>query len=145
MTSLLPTAAWPCTPVPCRPAIRTTWELTGLRQLVDVRRHVRRVLTGSCAAGSEEAVERAVLVADELASNSLRHACGPAGLEVSDQGRAWLVVAWDAVPGRLPTPAGQRPAGQGGYGLHVVTDLAIERGVAVGSTGKKVWALLPKS
>lgn len=55
------------------------------------------------------------------------------------------MVASDAAPDRLPAPAGLRPAGQGGYGLHVITDLAVERGVAIGPTGKEVWAMMPKS
>ena len=126
-------------------------ELISLKQLGAVRHWVRAVLIASLMERGmadqdivEEVVERSILVIDELASNAIRHGAAPATLDVRDAGDHWIVVATDAAPHRLPTPAVDRPAGQGGYGLYVVADLASAHGVEVDGAVKRVWAQLPK-
>ncbi|MCZ2826941.1 MULTISPECIES: ATP-binding protein [unclassified Modestobacter] len=126
-------------------------ELTSLRQLGAVRRHVRALLTASLQADGirtdddvEEIVDRAILVIDELASNALRHGTLPARLDLREAGDHWVVVATDSARDELPLPAVDRPAGQGGYGLYVIADLTSAHGVDVDGVTKRVWALLPK-
>lgn len=138
--------AWTTGPLPQHARVCHSWVLTDLRQLSAVRRHARELLAAEAAADDDgvEAVDRAVLVLDELASNALRHGALPAGLQLCDQGETWLVVATDAAHDRVPAPAGVRPAGQGGYGLHVVADFAVTRGTTVQPPVKHVWAQLPK-
>jgi len=126
-------------------------ELTSLRGLREVRRRVRAVLTASLDDGDEfdevareDVVERVVLVIDELASNAVRHGAPPATLEVRESGDHWVVVVTDAAPDALPAPAVDRPAGQGGYGLYVIADLATAHGVEVHGDRKRVWARLAK-
>ena len=126
-------------------------ELISLKQLAAVRRRVRALLTASLSERGmadpdlvEEVVERSILVIDELASNAIRHGTAPATLDVRDTGDHWVVVATDAAPHQLPTPARDRPEGQGGYGLYVIADLASAHGVEVDGARKRVWARLPK-
>ena len=50
----------------------------------------------------------------------------------------------DAAPDRLPTPARERPAGGGGYGLYVIADLTATHGVHREPNRKHVWVCLIK-
>jgi len=54
------------------------------------------------------------------------------------------VIVTDSAPDRPPTPARDRPAGQGGYGLYVIADLAAGHGVHYEPDHKHVWACLNK-
>ena len=92
----------------------------------------------------EDAVGQAVLVIDELTSNALRHGSPPSSLHIGDDDGRWIVIVTDAAPGRAPTPARERPAGQGGYGLYVIADLTSEHGVHYEPERKLVWACLAK-
>lgn len=137
-------------PVPGIPPAEVV-ELTSLRQLGAVRRHVRAFLTTSLQADGvvaedevDEVVERSILVIDELASNALRHGAPPASLDLREAGDHWVVVATDSARDVLPTPAVDRPAGQGGYGLYVIADLTSAHGVEIDDDRKRVWALLAK-
>ena len=77
----------------------------------------------------EDAVERAVLVIDELTSDALRQGSLPSSLHIGDDDGRWTVIVTAGPPGEAPTPARDRPAGQGGYGLYVIADLTAEHGV----------------
>nr|WP_281371892.1 ATP-binding protein [Modestobacter versicolor] len=92
----------------------------------------------------EDAIERAVLVIDELTSNALRHGSPPSSLHIGDDDGRWIVIVTDGAPGVAPTPARDRPAGQGGYGLYVIADLTAEHGVHYEPDRKLVWACLVK-
>ena len=139
-------------PVPAAAGTPLALELTTLRALSVVRRQVRSFLLTSLAAGRdgdlppavEDAAERAVLVIDELTSNALRHGAPPASLHIGDESGEWIVIVTDGAPGRPPTPARERPAGQGGYGLYVIADLTTAHGVHYEADRKLVWACLPK-
>lgn len=137
------------TPVPApAPSDRLVLVLDTLRSLGAVRRQVRAFLSAGVPAGAggagEDAVDGAVLVIDELTSNALRHGRPPSRLLVCDEPGRWVVVVSDAAPDRPPTPAVERPAGAGGYGLHVVTDLSTDHGVHYEAEQKLVWACLRK-
>lgn len=139
-------------PVPTAAGTRLSLRLESLRGLSVVRRQVRHFLFSSLGGrrdeevppAVEDAVERAVLVVDELTSNALRHGSAPSSLHIGDDGGRWTVVVTDGAPERAPTPAGERPAGQGGYGLHVIADLTTGHGVHHEPERKLVWACLLK-
>ena len=140
------------TPVPAAAATRLSLQLGSLRSLSTVRRQVQQFLLSSLGIGREDdvpariedAVAQAVLVIDELTSNALRHGSPPSSLHIGDDDGRWIVIVTDAAPDRAPTPARERPAGQGGYGLYVIADLTAEHGVHYESERKLVWACLTK-
>ena len=139
-------------PVPAVAEARLSLQLASLRGLSAVRRQVQHFLLSSLGAGRDEdvvpavedAVERAVLVIDELTSNALRHGSVPSSLHIGDDEGRWIVVVTDGAPGRVPTPARERPEGEGGYGLYVIADLTAEHGVHYESERTLVWACLVK-
>jgi hypothetical protein len=139
-------------PVPVAAETRLSLQLESLRGLSVVRRQVQAFLLSSldCAPGdesyaaAEDAVERAVLVIDELTSNALRHGEPPSSLHIGDDAGRWIVIVSDGAPEREPAPARDRPAGQGGYGLYVIADLTVEHGVHYEPDRKLVWACLVK-
>ena len=145
---------WLPAATPPVPAPAQQWALTDLRGLAAVRRAARQLLLDTAlptgAAGPEDpdvvedTVEQVVLVIDELASNALRHGRPPARLEVFDRADSWVVVAADAAVERLPEPAVDRPAAEGGHGLYLVADLSLTHGVDVTPEDKQVWAEVPK-
>jgi anti-sigma regulatory factor (Ser/Thr protein kinase) len=139
-------------PVPEVAETRLTLELGSLRGLSAIRRQVQAFLLSSLDQGdgqeptpaAEDLVERAVLVIDELTSNALRHGAPPSSLHIGDEDGRWIVIVTDSAPGRRPTPARERPAGQGGYGLYVVADLTASHGVHYETGRKLVWVCLEK-
>lgn len=140
-------------PAPLAADSRLTVELASLPALSRVRRQVRQFLQSSLGAAdlaagdgaaAEDAVERAILVIDELASNALRHGSQPAGLHVCDEVGRWIVLVTDSAPLRRPTPALGRPAEAGGMGLYVVADLTDDHGVHYETSRKIVWVRLDK-
>ena len=139
-------------PVPAAAATRLSLQLGSLRSLSTVRRQVQQFLLSSLGIGREDdvpvhiedAVGQAVLVIDELTSNALRHGSPPSSLHIGDDEGRWIVIVTDGAPGRAPTPARERPAGQGGYGLYVIADLTSEHGVHYEPERKLVWACLTK-
>ena len=139
------------TAAPASDGTRLDLQLESLGDLSRVRRTVRQYLLGSLAAAgdlppaAEDAVDEALLVIDELASNALRHGLPPASLHLADLGACWLAAVTDAAPDRPPTPARDRPAGQGGYGLYVIGDLTLAHGVHYEPACKTVWCRLRKA
>jgi anti-sigma regulatory factor (Ser/Thr protein kinase) len=139
-------------PVPAAATTRLSLQLESLRGLSAVRRQVELFLLSSLGigreddvpAGIEDAVAQAVLVIDELTSNALRHGSPPSSLHIGDDEGRWIVIVTDGAPARVPTPARERPAGEGGYGLYVIADLTAEHGVHYEPERKLVWACLLK-
>jgi hypothetical protein len=99
-----------------------------------LRRLVRRLLVGHGSA----TVEDAVLVADELASNAIRHGEAPrrCRLRLLNQGRVLRIEVDDSGKGH---PRVATPHSAGGRGLLLVSRLA-RWGVRRGSQFKTVWA-----
>lgn len=138
-------------PVPVAADARLTLQLESLRGLSAVRRQVRAFLLATVGTEdapvtpeAEDGVDQAILVIDELASNALRHGSPPSSLRIGDEEERWIVVVTDGAPDRLPLPARGRAAGQGGYGLYVVTDLTAAHGVHREADRKMVWVCLQK-
>ena len=111
-----------------------------------MRRQVQDFLRSSLGAGAEgtaspaaeDSVEQTILVIDELTSNALRHSTPPSSLHIADQHGRWVVIVTDSAPDRLTTPARERPAGQGGYGLYLIADFTAAHGVHLKSDRKMV-------
>lgn len=121
-------------------------ELSSLDQLARLRSRLRASLTGSATVERPEQdhwSERLVLIADELASNALRHGGAPVAAVLRQAGDEWLVAVSDASPGIPPTPAQGRDPGKGGFGLYLVADLSVRHGwTTVGRGQKTAWAVV---
>ncbi|TFV89604.1 ATP-binding protein [Blastococcus sp. CT_GayMR16] len=141
--------SWAASATPAVTADGRRWQLSGHLQLSAMRRDARGLLGSSVGPGpwndaQDEAIERAVLALDELASNALRHGRSPISAELFDRGETWLIVVTDGATAELPVPAVGRPGDLGGFGLYVVADLAVAHGIDVRGDHKCVWAELPK-
>ena len=120
-------------------------ELGSVSALGRLRRRLRAELTGSPTVENPERehwAERLVLIADELASNALRHGGEPVATALSRIGNRWLVSVSDYAPGTPPEPAQGRDPGLGGLGLYLVADLAERFGWFVDKGVKTVWAVV---
>ncbi|MGY2128575.1 ATP-binding protein [Blastococcus sp. SYSU DS0617] len=121
-------------------------DLGSLAELAALRARLRATMTGSPTVerpAEEHWSERLVLIADELASNALRHGGGPVAAALSRAGDEWLVAVSDSAPGVPPTPAQGRDPGKGGFGLYLVADLSVRHGwTTVGRGQKTAWAVV---
>jgi len=88
------------------------------------------------------AVDDALLVVTELATNALRHGGGDPVLRLSVDGADVRIEVFDD----NPAPPVRRPAGaDGGWGLALVDRLSSVRGTERHGRGKVVWCVLPAS
>jgi hypothetical protein len=88
----------------------------------------------------EGAVERLLLVYEELTSNALRQCRRPVEVSVVSNDTCWLLEVSDAAADRPPTPAIGRDPARGGLGLHMVAGLCDAHGWATDGHRKVVWA-----
>jgi two-component sensor histidine kinase len=121
-------------------------ELTSLAELASLRSRLRSSTTGSATVqrpDQDHWSERLVLIADELASNALRHGGAPVAAALSQAGDEWLIAVSDAAAAVPPTPAQGRDPGRGGFGLYLVADLSVRHGWTTAGRGKKTaWAVV---
>jgi signal transduction histidine kinase len=106
-------------------------DLNSIDELVNFRARLRAELTGSATVvhpKREYWPERLVLIADELASNALRHGGAPVRAALSRSGEDWLIAVADSAAGIPPQPAQGRDPSCGGVGLYLVADLAHAHG-----------------
>lgn len=137
---------WPSASPP-QAASLLAWELHDVVQLASVRAELRgHAVTG---AGSDpetaDVHDRLVLALDEMASNALRHGGGRVHASVGQTPDAFLIDVSDQAPEVAPTPAVDRDPSEGGLGLYLIAELAIEHGWYVRGGAKHVWALLPRT
>jgi two-component sensor histidine kinase len=121
-------------------------QLSSLAELAGLRTRLRETLTGSPVVrdpAREHWSERMVLIADELASNALRHGGAPVATALSRTGGLWLIAVSDTSTDVPPTPAVNRDPGLGGFGLYLVADLSERHGWCVARGTKTVWAVVP--
>ena len=110
-----------------------------------LRARLRAELTGSATVVHPEREhwsERLVLIADELASNALRHGGAPVRVALSRSGEDWLIAVADSAADIPPQPAQDRDPSRGGFGLYLVADLAQAHGWRSQGSKKIVWAVL---
>ena len=133
---------------PPRGAPCTAWSPQHLRDLPAVRREFRAWVTAAgdgSARMRENRVEESVLALDELMSNALRHGRAPIGVEVcSSEGGVLLQVA-DRAAEAPPRPTSTRDPSDGGMGLGMVAEFALDRGWFASGDQKVVWAVMPSS
>jgi serine/threonine-protein kinase RsbW len=129
-------------------AERGRWTLYGFGELRLLRAALRQAVAGNRpyrpeSAGPGDLAEPIIVVANELATNALRHGSPPTVVRLlTEPGRLILDVV-DHSPEALPRPARDRPPGAGGLGLRLTATFAIDFGwYATGAT-KHVWAAFP--
>lgn len=87
-------------------------------------------------------VDDALLVASELASNAVLHACTEVHLTLRSDGAAWVRIAVRDHDSRMPIQLACPSDATSGRGLAIVERLAVSWGVARNGDGKTVWAEL---
>jgi serine/threonine-protein kinase RsbW len=86
-------------------------------------------------------LQNIVLAASELMANALRHAGGPARLDVLLDGDAVTVSVMDRLPDVPPVLSPDRERGEGGFGLQLTMRMADDVGWYRTPAGAKhVWA-----
>ncbi len=121
-------------------------ELRSLGELARFRGRLRESMTGRATVerpDQDHWSERLVLIADELASNALRHGEGPVAAAFCRDGDRWLVAVSDCSGDVPPVPALGRDPGRGGFGLYLVADLSAQHGWTTDEPGRKTaWAVV---
>jgi anti-sigma regulatory factor (Ser/Thr protein kinase) len=138
-------ARWVCAREPS--GFRELWceELDSVAGLAALRARLRAELTGSATVVHPEREhwsERLVLIADELASNALRHGGQPVATALSRVGDQWMVSVHDRSPEVPPVLAQGRDPELGGLGLYLIADLAVRHGWFTDRGSKTVWAVV---
>ncbi|MCO7220916.1 ATP-binding protein [Klenkia sp. PcliD-1-E] len=145
-------ATWPRRPVPHHTA-GWTLDISHLADTARARRQLRAHLADLAPDPDrddpdpddvEEATERILLAADEMASNGVRHGGPPVvlGAHTCGPGQV-LITVTDHAPGTPPAPDPERDHAHGGLGLLIVAAYARAHGWWPGTGLKTVWALLP--
>jgi serine/threonine-protein kinase RsbW len=122
------------------------WVLDSFAELARLRRSLFAALNDEpIPPGGEldEVPEKMAVVATELATNALAHGRPPTRVNLRRTEHTFVLDVADEDPDTLPQPAGTRPPGAGGLGLHIVTDLAGDTGWYVADRTKHVWAEFP--
>ncbi|WP_199721592.1 ATP-binding protein [Cellulomonas rhizosphaerae] len=81
-----------------------------------------------------------VLVASELATNAIRHGRPPTIVQLLQDGPRFLLTVADRDLGSEPRIAGDRPPGEGGFGLQIARRLSREVGWYRTDAVKVIWA-----
>lgn len=118
------------------------WDLDDLGGLRSMRLALRDLLPDDAPSGAgpqQSPLDRLLLVANELASNALRHGGGRAHVVLGRGDTGWLLVVTDPAVSHDPSPAVDRTPGEGGYGLYLVQALGLETGWYTGDGHKHVW------
>ncbi|MFC1437362.1 PAS domain S-box protein [Streptacidiphilus sp. N1-10] len=126
--------------IPCAPVTAVSATLAVEPQSVGAgRRFLRRTLEEwDC----QELADTACLLASELLSNAVRHACGPLRLRLRQAGAELSVEVCDGSP-VLPHARSAGPEEESGRGLALVDSLASDWGTLPTGEGKAVWFSLP--
>ncbi|GAA4301499.1 ATP-binding protein [Klenkia terrae] len=131
-----------------QPSVSTTgllgvWTLATVAELPQVRAELRRQLAAGTA--DPDAAGELVMLADELASNGLRHGSPPVQMTVSTTATGWLVMVTDGAGTRAPAEAVGRDPALGGLGLHMVAAMGEDGGWFPDRGRKTVWATVSAS
>jgi serine/threonine-protein kinase RsbW len=125
-----------------------SWTIDSSRQLSALRSAISEAMTGGAAEDVPEpeldaVAENMVLIASELATNALKYGMPPTVVRLLRHDATFLLDVADHDPCTTPYVAGDRPAGDGGLGLHIAQRLAQDVGWYATDTAKHVWAMLP--
>lgn len=131
------------------PVLRT-WETVLTEHSTSVRTARRLIRDQLSSWGwTGEPVDDLVLIASELVTNAVVHACqgyGEIRLHLQEFEGDCRLEVWDPrgdLPARSPRP---HRFGEGGRGLELVRRLAVDSGVTGhGRAGKRVWARVLRS
>jgi len=113
-----------------------------------VRREFRGWIVSAvddASALGESRVEEAVLALDELMSNALRHGRSPVEVEVCTADGGVLLSVADRAAENPPRPTSTRDPSDGGMGMGMIANFALDCGWFAPDERKVVWALMPCS
>lgn len=128
-------------PAPAGFRTARSWTISRVEDLCRLRQGLHRVIDGCC--DEPQCAEHLVLVANELATNALRHGSAPAIVRLMTNDTEYLLEVVDRAIDSHPVVAGPRPAGQGGFGLMLARRLADDVGFYTTPFAKHVWARFP--
>jgi PAS domain S-box-containing protein len=114
------------------------WQLPSDPSSVGKARHAT---LRACAVWGVQPADLAEVVVSELVANAVLHGWGVVHLRLFDTSSGLRIEVEDANP-EPPRLVPHRPLGEGGHGLHVVTEVA-RWGWSPTRSGKLVWAHLP--
>ncbi|MDO8143321.1 ATP-binding protein [Isoptericola sp. 178] len=127
--------------VMARWAIDSPGDLARIRTDLDRALQRMEAVDCDCFAPSGASPDHVVLIANELASNALEHADGPARVELRCDGATVVVSVTDQRPDLPPVLSPHRDLGEGGFGLQLALRVADEVGWYRDSAWeKRVWA-----
>ncbi|UZN03263.1 ATP-binding protein [Cellulomonas sp. S1-8] len=116
----------------------TGGELSGLRQ------ELREEINTRDSARSDRLLDGVahdlVLVASEIATNAIRHGRPPTIVELLQDDDRFLLTVADHDLGSEPRIVGDRPPGEGGFGLQIARRLSRDVGWYRTDTVKVIWA-----
>ncbi|WP_433373784.1 ATP-binding protein [Actinoplanes sp. CA-142083] len=135
MTSLPASVPYPLAAELCR------WTLASFGDLRGLRADLRDALAGS--AGTGDVTDRMTVVANELATNALRHGRPPTVVRLLRQDDRLIIDVADHDRDAEPRVAEDRPLGAGGLGLQLTKTFAIDVGWYSTDATKHVWASFP--
>jgi anti-sigma regulatory factor (Ser/Thr protein kinase) len=126
----------------------TAWSPEHLRDLSRVRREFRAWITAAgdgSADMRENRVEESVLALDELMSNALRHGRAPIVVDACSSEDGVLLRVADRAAEDPPRPTSTRDPSDGGMGLGMIAEFAVDCGWFASGEQKVVWAVMPLS
>ncbi|GAA4573199.1 hypothetical protein GCM10023176_37710 [Micromonospora coerulea] len=123
------------------------WDLRTAAELRALRASLRAALTRYGLAQGEELDEvpgRVVLVATELASNSLRHGIPPTIVTLLAADDCFILDVADHDLATVPELADTRPLDSGGRGLLLAQSVSLAVGWYATEDTKNIWASFPR-
>ncbi|MHA6763964.1 ATP-binding protein [Streptacidiphilus sp. PAMC 29251] len=131
-------------PFPATPR-HASYALHGLHGSVGAARDLTRVFfTGPNETLPEAVMGDVLLVVSELVSNAVRHAPGPCTLSLTQDHKQVIIAVTDNVAS-LPVPrTADLSSGTGGFGWHLLRNLARHVRITARADGKTITAILPR-
>lgn len=120
------------------------WVVDSVSELAGLRHALRDELNTRAHAAADRDLDQVaqdlVLVASELATNAIRHGRPPTIVQLFQDGASFLLTVADHDLGTEPRIAGDRPPGEGGFGLQIARRLSREVGWYRTEAVKVIWA-----
>jgi len=135
MSSLPASVPYPRATEICR------WTLANFGDLRGLRAELRTAV--DVAAAGPDVTDRVTVVANELATNALRHGLPPTVVRLLREGDRLIIDVSDRDREAEPRVATNRPLGAGGLGLQLARRFAIDVGWYATELAKHVWASFP--